>query len=120
MHVDDSVEVIHPEGTLVGETELTSSADVTVRYAPPTAPPTTPPTTPEEPIIIEDPLTSLVEEVKYPVEEEELELEDVLADLPATGVLSAPVSVRWTLGALAILASMGIILVSGRKKEEQQ
>ena len=87
----------------------------------PTTPPTTPtPTTPEEPIVIENPLTSLDEDVEDPIEEEEIELEDVLADLPATGVLSFPVSVRWTLGTLAILASMGVLLTINRKKEEQE
>lgn len=119
-------------GYTAEQEELTdeSSANVTVTTPDPDEPdpddpdpddpdPIEPTTTEpeEEELNTTDPAGSLEEE---PEEEEEIEFLDPTGSLPATGVLTTPVDPVWTLGVLAVLASMGIAARQMRKKEEQE
>lgn len=78
-------------------------------------------TQPEEEITTTNPLTEMTTEPETTEPdyggEEDIDQGDVLIDLPDTGIMALPVDPAWTLGTLAVLASLGVTLKM-RKKEE--
>lgn len=118
------------------------SVTVTTPYTPPVDPPVDPPFIPEIPEIPNVPVvTPPVEEVETitepeiplgevtPPAEEELEVipeeeiviieeEIPLGDLPNTGVYATAANYLWTLGALAIMFTLVILLRKGKEEEE--